>query len=123
MNPFITALNSHQAKIVYAMVNGVAFKICDARTNFKCMYEVYSHEGDDIGMFTIHDVESMIHLAKRAGYGYYKMSALIGKDGQQLAPAGLTFYNYGPGFGTWMPGATVGIPDVEAVMYAVKSAA
>jgi hypothetical protein len=114
MNPFLAALSSHQAAIIQALIDGVAFLNCDVRTNFVPMYTVYSHEGDDIAVFTQHDVESVIHMAKRAGYGYFKLPALFG------CPVGLTFHNYGPAHGEWSYGNIIGKSEIPVLALSIK---
>ncbi len=111
---FVATLNQTQQEIVQALIDGVAFLNCDIRTGNVPMYTVFSHEGDDIGVFTQHDLESVIHRAKRMGYGYYKLTGIPG-----ISPVGLTFKNYGPLHGIWTPGMLVGESKIPVLQFRI----
>jgi hypothetical protein len=119
MNPFIQSLNERNAELLQQLMDGVAFK--DPRRLFVApTYTVYSHEGDDLGTWSVHDVESLIHRLKRAGYGYYKMISHAIPSLGLPQETGFTLYNYGPGFGTWVPGIDMCKTEVPVVVYGIK---
>lgn len=59
----IADAGNHIGKVIRAMYDGVALpKHSDTR-----MYEVFSHEGDEIGQFTTADVEYAVSFMKKRG--------------------------------------------------------
>jgi len=52
---------SHMRKVIKAMIDGVAFRR-DA-----LWFDVYSHEGDELGQISTADVNYAIHFMKKAG--------------------------------------------------------
>jgi hypothetical protein len=52
---------AHMASVIRTMFDGVAFRR-DGQT-----YDVYSHEGDELGTLSTADVNFAIHLMKRMG--------------------------------------------------------
>lgn len=61
---------AHVRKVVQAMIDGVAFRR-DAHT-----FEVFSHEGDELGILMTADVNYAIHVMKRAGRPVGKLTHL-----------------------------------------------
>ncbi len=60
-NVIASAAGTHLANVIRTMHDGVAFRK-DAAT-----FEVFSHEGDDLGLLSTADVNFAIHLVKRMG--------------------------------------------------------
>lgn len=57
----VAQAGTHMAMVIHTMFEGVAFRR-DAFT-----FEVFSHEGDDLGTLTTADVNYAVHMLKRMG--------------------------------------------------------
>ena len=78
MHPLVASAmvqgGTHMAAVIRMMFDGVAFRK-DATT-----FDVYSHEGDDIGSLAAADVNYAIHLLKRMGRPVGKLTHITMQD-------------------------------------------
>ena len=58
----VAGAGAHLGRVVQAMIDGVAFAQDDGKT-----YDVFSHEGDEMGSFTTADINFATNYMKRLG--------------------------------------------------------
>lgn len=81
----LQAGGTHVARVIQTMFDGVAFR----KDNLT--FEVYSHEGDDLGLLSVADVNYVIHLLKRMGRSVGKITHVSAQGAQYAHEPAYTF--------------------------------